>query len=108
MFPGGESLGSDPFKALDKTPGLGLLQIVITCGIIEVLTETVLTGGKHYINHGDGHMNPMMFGDVPAEMKEKELKNGRLAMIGIFSFMLGDAVPGSVPAIPAAWGVFGH
>ena len=28
-----------------------------------------------------------------------ELKNGRLAMIGMMSFLLGHSIPGSVPAV---------
>lgn len=103
VFPGGNSLGSDPWKALDDTPDLGIVQIFLAAGLIEVLTESVLTGGKHYLKEGDGHVNPLMFDNVPDKMKDKELKNGRLAMIGIFSFFLGDAVPGSVPLYPTEW-----
>ncbi|GMH97430.1 hypothetical protein TrVE_jg3680 [Triparma verrucosa] len=103
VYPGGENLGTDPWKALENTPSLGLLQILITAGIIEILTESVLTNGSHYLNSGDGHVNPMMFSNVPDKMKDKELKNGRLAMIGIFSFFFASAVPGSVPLYPAEW-----
>lgn len=45
----------------------------------------------------------MMFENVPDKMKDKELKNGRLAMIGMFSFFMASAVPGSVPLYPAEW-----
>jgi len=34
------------------------------------------------------------------ELQEMELKNGRLAMIGIISFACGVAIPGSVPFYP--------
>ncbi len=106
VFPGGESLGSDPWEALAKTPSLGLVQIFLAAGIVEVLTESVLTGGNHYLNSGDGHINPLMFNQDAEGMEKaklKELKNGRLAMIGIFSFFLGDLVPGSVPLYPPEW-----
>jgi len=103
VFPSGTNLGSDPWKALDDTPELGIVQIFLAAGLVEVLTESVLTKGKHYLNDGDGHVNPLMFENVPDKMKDKELKNGRLAMIGIFSFFLGDAVPGSVPLYPTEW-----
>lgn len=39
----------------------------------------------------------------PEKMKEiqlAELKNGRLAMIGIISFACAEAIPGSVPFYP--------
>lgn len=94
-------LGSDPWAAMTNTPAMGWVQIFIAAGIVEILTETVL--GEHYMNTADGHVNPLMFSDVPNKMKDKELKNGRLAMIGIFSFFLGSLVPGSVPLYPSAW-----
>jgi len=94
-------LGSDPWAAMANTPAMGWVQIFLTAGIVEILTETVL--GEHYLNTEDGHVNPLMFKDVPDKMKEKELKNGRLAMIGIFSFFFASWVPGSVPLYPAEW-----
>ena len=72
------TLGSDPWKALESTPALGLVQIIVTAGIVEILTETVLgENGEHYMNTKDGHVNPLMFKDVDEKMKNKELKNGR-------------------------------
>jgi len=94
-------LGSDPWAAMENTPAMGWVQIFLTAGIVEILTETVL--GEHYLNTEDGHVNPLMFKDVPDKMKDKELKNGRLAMIGIFSFFFADLVPGSVPLYPVEW-----
>merc|ERR1711907_614627 len=38
--------------------------------------------------------------DVLKNMQLRELKNGRLAMIGIASFLAAEAVPGSVPLYP--------
>ncbi|GMI51226.1 hypothetical protein ScalyP_jg5899 [Parmales sp. scaly parma] len=99
-FPEGV-LPSDPWAALAATPSLGLLQIAIVAGIVEVLTETVR--GTHYLNSEDGHVNPLMVENVDKRLKDKELKNGRLAMIGIFSFFLGNAIPGSVPLYPSEW-----
>ena len=38
-----------------------------------------------------------------AKSRIAELKNGRAAMIGVASFYYAGLIPGSVPAIPAAW-----
>jgi len=97
-----KALPKDPWAALEQTPKLGLVQIMIAAGIIEVLTETGALG-THYMKVEDGYMNPLMRGEVSEKLKNKELKNGRLAMIGIFSFFLGNAIPGSVPLYPPEW-----
>ena len=38
-----------------------------------------------------------------ARKRKAELKNGRLAMIGIVSFLIGHNLPGSVPALNSAF-----
>lgn len=52
--------------------------------------------------------DPLSFmGALTAEQKAKkrkaELKNGRLAMIGIMSFFIGHSLPGAVPALSSAF-----
>ena len=37
------------------------------------------------------------------DMQLSELKNGRLAMIGIISFLVGHNLPGAVPALNSAF-----
>ncbi len=39
--------------------------------------------------------------DVKARRRLVELQNGRLAMIGIISFLSANAIDGAVPALPA-------
>ena len=46
----------------------------MAAGLVEVLTESVLTKGSHYLNAGDGHVNPLMFENVPDKMKDKEVR----------------------------------
>jgi hypothetical protein len=38
-----------------------------------------------------------------ARKRKAELKNGRLAMIGIISFLVSHNIPGSVPALPSVF-----
>ena len=38
-----------------------------------------------------------------AKKRKAELKNGRLAMIGIISFLVGHNLPGAVPALSSAF-----
>jgi len=95
-------LPKDPWAALEATPKLGWVQIMIVAGVIELLTETGALG-THYMKVEDGYINPLMRDGISEKLKNKELKNGRLAMIGIFSFFLGNAIPGSVPLYPAEW-----
>merc|ERR1711935_1056774 len=52
--------------------------------------------------------DPLNFtGALSAEQKARkrkaELKNGRLAMIGMVSFLIGHNLPGSVPALTSAF-----
>lgn len=43
--------------------------------------------------------NKNMSEDVKEKRLIRELNNGRLAMLGIFSFLCADTIPGSVPAL---------
>ena len=38
-----------------------------------------------------------------AKKRKAELKNGRLAMIGIISFLVSHTLPGAVPAVPSVF-----
>mmetsp|Transcript_36774 Transcript_36774/g.56502 ORF Transcript_36774/g.56502 Transcript_36774/m.56502 type:complete len:206 (+) Transcript_36774:111-728(+) len=99
-----ESLSSmKPFDAWDAVPESGKAQILFTIFLAEVITESK---GTHYTKGGDFPQivfPPVDFSSVDAKTLEKrqmaELANGRLAMIGIMSFIAAVNVPGSVPAL---------
>jgi len=110
-----------PAGAWDLVPTAGKLQIVSLLLMIEWASETKK---PHYMRGGvPGKIDELPFGgiagiwtpsirlwdplgfmgaltdDQKAEKRKSELKNGRLAMIGMISFIVGHALPGSVPAI---------
>mmetsp|Transcript_9945 Transcript_9945/g.30822 ORF Transcript_9945/g.30822 Transcript_9945/m.30822 type:complete len:201 (-) Transcript_9945:67-669(-) len=81
--------------------GMGFLQIILTCGVIELVTEST---GTHYMSPGgDGYIDIFGYsksGEDLTELQTQELKNGRLAMIGIASFFSAALIPDSVPGYP--------
>jgi len=113
------------FAAWSKVPTEGKLQILALIGMIEWAQESKK---PHYMRGGvpgrldqlpfDGiagiwapkikFWDPLNFmGALTEEQKAKkrkaELKNGRLAMIGIISFLVSHNLPGSVPALSSAF-----
>jgi len=121
-LPFADVLGADPLETWANVPIEGKEQMLLTIGLIEITHETEnQRGGKHYIQKmRDGEPMgsvPVPFGWDPlklmrnyggARMKSdesrrqslvSELKNGRLAMIGIASFYAASQIPGSVPLL---------
>jgi hypothetical protein len=109
------------FSAWSNVPEAGKLQILLLIFMLELSTESKK---PHYMRGGvpgkidqlpfDGvqgiwapkikFWDPLGFmGALTEEQKAKkrkaELKNGRLAMIGIISFLVGHNLPGAVPAL---------
>ena len=79
--------------ALAETPTFGLFQIISVIGMIELFSETQK---PHYTKGTMPGFNPLGF-KITEGKQLKELKNGRLAMIGIASFWSAENIPGSVP-----------
>lgn len=116
-----------PFEQWDALPTLAKLQIFGAISVLEIFGESSYLleqqGEKHYmmggkpgfypaITKGTGvpHPVPLNLWDpfgftskMTPEKKAKslvaEINNGRLAMLGIFSFVCAAKLPGSVPAL---------
>ena len=98
------SLGNLPLAAWDKVPLAGKTQIIIFCGLVEFFAEIKK---PHYTKGGPMGLQWDPLGiaenatpEFLAKRQARELANGRLAMIGIISFIAASKVPGSVPALP--------
>jgi len=103
-----------PFDAWNAIPLLGQMQIIFTIAGLEHASECLNPAG-HYTKGGTpGDLKFLKnFWDTPgftkkltpaqlAEKRESELKNGRLAMIGIASICASMSIPGAVPLLENA------
>jgi hypothetical protein len=99
-----ESLSTmKPLDAWDAVPDGGKNQIYFTILMAELISEAK---GVHYTKGGDMPtivFPPIDFSTVAADelktRQNRELNNGRLAMISIMSFVAAANIPGSVPAL---------
>jgi hypothetical protein len=110
-----ESLSAmGPFEAWNNVPLLGQIQILWTIAGLEHASECLNPAG-HYTKGGTpGDLKFLKnFWDTPgftkkltaeqlAKKRTAELRNGRLAMIGIMSVCAATSVPGSVPFLANA------
>lgn len=92
-----------PLDAWAAVPEGGQQQIVGAIFLAEIISESQ---GSHYTKGGDLPtviFPPIDFSGVEAEklkfQRNKELNNGRLAMIAIISFCAAANIPGSVPLL---------
>jgi len=92
-----------PFDAWEKVPVGGKLQILGWIFCVECASEMqkphYLKGGE-FVTYDWANLSKNMSDETFKRKQAAELKNGRLAMIGILSFVAAQNIPGSVPTIP--------
>ncbi|EED91539.1 predicted protein [Thalassiosira pseudonana CCMP1335] len=119
-LPGELSYGLDfasiPSKGLDAweaVPGWGKVQMLLFAGLIEFHDEIFFSKrGTHYMKGGipgknmvPGLYDPLGFSkgrseEAKARGRASEIKNGRLAMIGVAGMYAAATIDGSVPLQP--------
>merc|ERR1712187_935390 len=84
----------------DKFAALGLVQI----SVFAMLVEGRWSSHEAWIGQMDREPGDLGFDPLKLTKKQlSELKNGRLAMIGVASMAANHAIPGSVPLLTGAY-----
>lgn len=107
------SLPSKGLEAWDAVPGWGKAQMLLFAGLIEFHDELFYSRrGEHYMRGGTPGKNmvPGLFDpfglsknkseEAKAKGRDSEIKNGRLAMIGVAGLYAAATIEGSVPLQP--------
>jgi hypothetical protein len=95
-----------PGDAWDLIPEGGKWQIIGLALAAEFAAESqqphYLNGGKAFVFDPLG-IHKVMKPEQYRIRENKELANGRLAMLGVASFWAAHTIPGSAPALPSVW-----
>jgi len=107
------SIPSKGLEAWDAVPGYGKVQMLLFAGLIEFHDELFFSRrGTHYLRGGTPGKNmvPGLYDpaglskgkseEALAKGRDREIKNGRLAMIGVMGMYAAASIPGSVPLQP--------
>lgn len=107
------SISSKGLEAWDAVPGWGKVQMLLFAGLIEFHDELFHSRrGTHYLRGGTPGKNmvPGLFdpfnlsanksAEAKARGRDSEIKNGRLAMIGVAGLYAAATIDGSVPLQP--------
>jgi len=105
-FSGDDVTTTDPIDAILQADPQWWAQFLLLCGTIEAIKYRGEMEGKSFTGEGPAVVDYLkQWGGLSAADKEtmrlKELKNGRLAMLGFASFVAAHFIPGSVPGLPA-------
>jgi len=95
---------TDPLEAISQADNQWWAQWLALCGIIEGVKYRAELEGKSYTGDGPAAFDwanqwDKLNASQKADMREKELKNGRLAMIAFISYVSAELIPGSVPLL---------
>eukprot|EP00977_Amphora_coffeiformis_P020730 scaffold8450_cov215-Amphora_coffeaeformis.AAC.12 len=95
---------TDPLEAIFQADPQWWAQFLLICGVIESIKYRGELEGKSYTGEGPAVVDYANMWDTldakgKEDMRMKELKNGRLAMIGFASYVAAELIPGSVPAL---------
>eukprot|EP00543_Licmophora_paradoxa_P000147 CAMPEP_0202451894 /NCGR_PEP_ID=MMETSP1360-20130828/10210_1 /ASSEMBLY_ACC=CAM_ASM_000848 /TAXON_ID=515479 /ORGANISM="Licmophora paradoxa, Strain CCMP2313" /LENGTH=206 /DNA_ID=CAMNT_0049070563 /DNA_START=42 /DNA_END=662 /DNA_ORIENTATION=- len=97
---------TDPIDAILQADPQWWAQFIVLCGTIEAWKYNAELNGKSYTGESDEaaidylKVWDKLDDDGKMLMRRRELKNARLAMIGVASFLAGHFIPGSVPMLP--------
>jgi hypothetical protein len=97
---------TDPIDAILKADPQWWAQFIFLCGVLEgIKYRAEIYEGKSFIGEGpavfDWTNQWDKFSDKQKmDIRMKELKNARLAMIGFASYVADYFIPGSVPGMP--------
>jgi Chlorophyll A-B binding protein len=97
---------TDPVEAFWQADPQWWAQWILFCGTIEAIKYRAEEQGKSFTGEGPAAIDwarqwDKLDDNGKQRMRLSELKNGRLAMIGIAGFAANHFFPGSVPGMPA-------
>jgi Chlorophyll A-B binding protein len=96
---------TDPIEAIGQADLQWWAQFALFCGVIESIKYQAEQEGKSYTGEGPAAIDwtgqwAKLNDKQKEDMRLKELKNGRLAMLGFASYVADYYIPGSVPGMP--------